>query len=86
MIKEKDFLSTTELAKMLGISRIAVFKKIKKGEIKATKIGRNFVIHKKDLGNVLGNVLTAENKKEIDKAVSRTVKEYGETLELLGRE
>lgn len=86
MIKEKDFLSTTELAKMLGISRVAVFKKIKKGQIKATKRGRNFIIHKKDLGNVLGNVLTPEDKKEIDKAVSRTVKEYGETLELLGRE
>jgi len=86
MIKEKDFLSTTELAEILGISRVAVFKKIKKGEIKATKIGRNFIIHKKDLGNVLGNVLTPENKREIDEAVSRTAKEYGETLKLLGSE
>lgn len=86
MAKEKKFLSTTELAKMLNISRVAVFKKIKKGQIKATKRGRNFIIYKKDLGNVLGNVLTPENKKEIDKAVSRTAKEYGETMELLGRE
>ena len=86
MIKEKDFLSTAELAEMLGISRVAVFKKIKKGQIKAIKRGRNFIIYKKDLGNVLGNVLTPENKKEIDETISRTVKEYGETLELLGKE
>ncbi len=46
--KGKEFVSTGELAKMLGISRIAVFKKIKKGEIKAVKVGRNFVIKRED--------------------------------------
>lgn len=86
MTKEKEFLSTTELAKLLGISRVAVFKKIKKGEIKATKVGRNFIIDKRDLGNIFGKVLSPAKKKEIDKAVMKTVKEYGETLELLGNE
>ena len=38
---EKEYLSTSEVAKILGISRIAVFKKIKSGEIKAEKKGRN---------------------------------------------
>jgi len=85
-MKQKDFLTTSELAKMLGISRIAVFKKIKKGEIKAIKVGRNFIIHQKDLGDIFGKVLSPENKKIIDKAVSRTAQEYGETLRLLGNE
>ena len=85
-MKEKEFLSTTELAKLLNISRIAVFKKIKKGEIKATKVGRNFIISKKDLGDIFGKVLSPENKKIIDGAVSRTAEEYGETLKLLGNE
>lgn len=85
-MKEKEFLSTTELAKLLGISRIAVFKKIKKGEIKATKVGRNFIINKKDLGDIFGKVLSPKNKKIIDRAVSRTAEEYGETLKLLGNE
>ena len=48
-MKSKDFYTTIELAKILKISRIAVFNKIKRGEIKAQKMGRNFVIFKKDI-------------------------------------
>jgi len=83
-MKKRDFLSTSELAKILGISRIAVYKRIKAGKIKAEKIGRDFVINKKDLGNILGKELTKEEKTEIEKAVKKTVEEYGETLKLLG--
>ncbi len=86
MEKEKKFLSTTELAKLLEISRVAVFKKIKRGEIKATKVGPNFIINKKDLGEMFGNVLSPEKKKVIDKVVKKTIREYGETLKLLGNE
>ena len=85
-MKQGDFLSTSELAKLLGISRIAVFRKIKKGEIKAQKIGRNFIIDKKDLGGILGNALNLAQKTEIDNAVMKTIREYGETLRLLGKE
>jgi excisionase family DNA binding protein len=46
---EKKIFTTSEVAKLLGISRVAVFKKIKSGEIKAQKIGRNFAVYKKDL-------------------------------------
>lgn len=80
------YFSTTELAKMLGISRVAVFKKIKIGEIKAKKIGRNFVIDKKNLPEISGSVLAEDNKREIEKAVDKTVQEYGQTLKLLGQE
>lgn len=82
-MEDKRFLSTTELAKILGISRIAVYKKIKKGEIKATKVGHDFVIDKKDLGAILEKKMTEKEKKEIEKAVKKVVKEYGETLKLL---
>ncbi len=85
-MENKNFFSATELAKILGVSHVAVFKKIKKGEIKAMKVGRNFVIHRKDLGHILGQNLTEENKKTINAAVKKTVKEYGEALKLLGRE
>ena len=82
----KEFLSTSEVAKLLGISRVAVFKKIKSGSIKAQKIGRNFAVNKKDLPEVLGAVLREDKKREIEKAVKKTVEEYGETLKLLGKE
>lgn len=51
-METKDFYTTAELAEILGISRVAVFKKIKSGAIKAQKIGRNFVIFKKDIGDL----------------------------------
>jgi excisionase family DNA binding protein len=85
-MKNKDFLSTAELAKILGISRVAVFKKIQNGEIKADKVGRSYVISRKELGVILGSVLSPEKKKEIEKIVNKAVKEYGETFKLLGKE
>ena len=42
-------ISTSQLAHLLSVSRVAVFKKIHKGEIKARKVGRNFIINMKDL-------------------------------------
>ena len=83
-MQNKKFLSTTELAKILGISRIAVYKKIKNGKIKATKVGRNFVIDKKELGNILKSELKEKDKIEIEKAVKKVVEDYGETLKMLG--
>lgn len=82
----KDFLSTTELANLLGISRVAVFQKIKHGDIPAKKAGRNFVIAKKDIDYLLSKELTRGEKQEIDIAVDRVIEEYGETLKLLGKE
>jgi len=74
------------LAKILGISRIAVFKKIKAGQIKAKKIGRNFAIPRKEFDVILGQSLTLDQKKEIDAGVKKVIKEYSRTLELLGNE
>jgi excisionase family DNA binding protein len=81
---KNKFISTTELAKILGISHVAVYKKIKAGQIKAVKVGRNYIIDKKDLGGILGDELTKKDKEMIGRVVKRTVKEYGETLRLLG--
>lgn len=83
---EKDFLSTAELAKILRISRVAVFNKIKEGKIKAIKVGRSFIIEKKDLGEIIGTVLKDSEKQEIEKTVKKMLKEYGETIRLLGKE
>lgn len=83
-MKNKQYLSTSELAELLGISRIAVFKKIKKGNIKAIKVGRNYIISQKEVSAILGSSLSDQNKAMLDQAVKRTVKDYGETLKLLG--
>jgi len=41
--------STPEVAKILGISRIAVFKKIKSGKLEAVKVGKGYIISKDEL-------------------------------------
>ncbi len=80
------YISIPELAGILGISRVAVYRKVKKGQIKATKIGRNYAIDRKSVETILGKTLAEEDKKQIDAAVKKTVKEYGQTLKLLGAE
>lgn len=88
--KKAKYISVLELAKMLGISRIAVFKKIKKGQIPAEKIGRSYAISTEHVSELMqdsgDNILTEEKKREISAAVEKVVKEYGETLKLLGKE
>ncbi|MBI5574119.1 MAG: helix-turn-helix domain-containing protein [Elusimicrobia bacterium] len=83
---ENRYITIPKLAEILGISRIAVYKKVKKGEIKAMKIGRNYVIHRKFVDNIFGKELNSQEKREIDTAVRKTVREYGEVLKLLGKE
>ncbi|KKP59270.1 MAG: binding excisionase protein [Candidatus Magasanikbacteria bacterium GW2011_GWC2_34_16] len=86
MMKENNkFITTAELANLLGISRIAVFKKIQNGKIKAVKKGRNYVINTMDVSG-LNDRLSVNDKKIISAAVDRTMNEYGETLRLLGKE
>jgi excisionase family DNA binding protein len=85
-MKKSDYLTIPELAKILGISRIAVYRKVKKGQIKAVKIGRIYAIPQKQIAAILGKSLHEKDKKEIDRALAKTIKEYGQTLKLLGSE
>lgn len=85
-MKKSEYISISQYAEILGISRIAVYKKIKKGQIKAIRIGRSFAIPKKYLNNIIGRSLSEKDKKLIDEAVKKTFKEYGVVLKLLGRE
>lgn len=82
----KEYYSTLEVAQILRLSRIAVFNRIKKGSLKAEKIGRNYIIHRNDLLEALGKSVGKENRADIEMAVDKAVKEYGETFKLLGKE
>lgn len=81
----REYLTTSEAAKELGISRVAVFKKIQSGEIKADKLGRSFAILRSEItpGN---KELSEADKASIDEAVRKTVEEYSEALKMLGKE
>ena len=84
--KKHEYLTTAEVAHLLGVSRVAVFKKIKAEKIRAFKIGRNYVIPVEEFRSVIGAFISPERKVEIDAVVKKAVKEYGETLRLLGKE
>ncbi len=84
--KDIQYITIPELAKILGLSRITVYKRVKNGRIDATKIGRNYYIPKKYIDIIMGKELSEKDKKVIDIAVKKTIAEYGEVLRLLGKE
>lgn len=81
-----QYLSIPKVASILGISRIAVYKKVKNGDIKSIRIGKSYGIHRSYLSHINGNAISSARKKKINRAVERTIKEYGELLRKLGNE
>jgi len=82
----KKYITIPELAKLLGVSRIAIYNRVRKGQIPATKIGRTYVITDRTVVDILGRKMTTKGKRRIDAAVQRTVREYGEVLKQLSKE
>lgn len=81
----KKYITIPELAKLLGVSRIAIYNRVKKGQIQATRIGRTYVITDRTIAAIMGKRVTSKRKKQIGAAVRKTVREYGEVLKLLAR-
>ncbi|MDP2983763.1 MAG: helix-turn-helix domain-containing protein [Candidatus Latescibacter sp.] len=82
----KEYITIPELAKLLGVSRITIYNRVKKGEILAEKIGRIYIITDETIREILGKKVTTKEKKRIEASVRRTVREYGDVLKKLGRE
>jgi excisionase family DNA binding protein len=82
----EKYITIPELARLLGVSRIAIYNRVKKGQIPAKKIGRTYVITDQTVAEILGRKITRQGKKRIDAAVGRTVREYGEVLKMLSKE
>ena len=78
--------STQEVANILKLSRIEIFRKIKSGKLKAEKVGRNYVIDQDDLLEALGKIVGASKTLRIESAVKRAIKEYGKTFKKLSEE
>ncbi|MBU1128507.1 MAG: helix-turn-helix domain-containing protein [Candidatus Omnitrophica bacterium] len=82
----KKYLTIPELAKLMGLSRAAVYKRVRQGKIKAIRVGRNYAVPQEIIGEIMGEELTDETKRRASKAIKKTLKEYGETLKLLGND
>ncbi|MDD4909444.1 MAG: glutamine synthetase beta-grasp domain-containing protein [Candidatus Omnitrophica bacterium] len=61
---KKEYLSPTEAAKLLGISRQAVIERIKHGAISAEKAGRQYIIPKGEIGPKSAGGSAARQKRE----------------------
>lgn len=64
---KKQYTTLTELARLLGISHVAVWKRVKKGEIKAEKIGNIYVVADKEL-TIAKQTLGGKSLDTIEKA------------------
>lgn len=79
MTKEK-YITIPRLAELLGVSRISIYKRVKKGQIPAIRIGRNYAIADQTIAQVLGEELSGKGKRQIDAAIKKTVEQYGGVL------
>ncbi len=48
-IKNKDFLSLAETSRLLGASRMTIYRQIKSGKINAAKLGRRTIIKRSEI-------------------------------------
>jgi len=78
--------STSEVANILHLSRVEVFRRIKAGKIIAEKVGRNYVIPYDSISELLGKTIGTHKKQEIEKVIDKALKEYGKTFEKLSKE
>jgi len=59
----KDFFSVHEVAKLLKVSRSGVLYHIKIGKLKATKVGKIYIISQEDFGDFLKHHRDEKKKK-----------------------
>lgn len=57
-MKEKDFYKAEDLAKLLQVNIMTIYRYIKAGRLKAHKIGRDFRIDKVEFSSFLKRVST----------------------------
>jgi excisionase family DNA binding protein len=82
----QDGLTIPQLADKLGISRIAVWNKVRRGQIPATKVGRQYIVSARDAHVALGEELSPAQRRWIRVTVRRAVRQYGEVLKRLSHE
>jgi len=73
-MKRENYYTTQELAKLLGVSRVAVFKKIKSGEIKTVSAGRNYLIPKDSLPKEIKKLIEREQKEAVEEIIDLSKK------------
>ncbi len=80
MIEKQRYLTIKQVADLLGVSRIAVFQKVKKGLITGEKIGRNYVIPSDHIDGILGKTLGEKDIQRLNTCLERISSDFGGIL------
>lgn len=86
MKKDNEYLSIPQVAEILGISRIAVYNKVIKGDIQAIKIGNRYGIINSRIAELTGEITSPQKRKKIKLAMKKFVEEYHDLIIKLGDE
>lgn len=62
MTEEKKFYTLTEVADILGVVRLTLYNEIKRGNIVAMKVGKNYRISFQELQNYIHKNETVTNR------------------------
>lgn len=54
-VEEKEFLSIEETCTLLGASRMTIYRQIKKGTLKAAKLGRRTIIKRSEIDKLFAS-------------------------------
>lgn len=60
----RDYISTSEAAKVLGVSRITVWNKIEQRKLWATKVGHSYMIRRGDLAKVAEELIARRHRQK----------------------
>ena len=85
MPENNNLISVKEAADILGYSRMHIIRLINSGTIKASRVGRSYVIDKNSLSGIFKKI-TPNEEKAVNKAVKRVVKDFSPVLDKLGKE
>lgn len=70
----RDFISTSEAAKALGVSRITIWNKIEQRKLWATKIGNSYMIRRGDLRKVAEELIARRYRSKSQGEVLKDLK------------
>ena len=71
----RDYISTAEAAKVLGVSRVTVWNKIEQRKLWATKIGETYMIKRSDLARVAGSLILRRDQKKPEHEILKNLKQ-----------
>ena len=80
-IKDKPFLTITETAIYLGVTRPTIYGYLKRGDLKATRIGTKFLLSKDDINNMFNHPAAADFK--LPPKEKQAITEFYTTAEII---